>query len=110
MWLDLPNPGEAWGARDRSLAEALTVHDQSLNEAGIPSWLARDPERRFVVDEVVDGALAVLDEARDEMGRGGGKNYGVRLVVVESDHPKPQIDQPVVESTTPPRSRDEMLG
>lgn len=110
MWLDLPNPGEAWGARDRSLAEALTVHEQSLNEAGIPSWLARDPDRHFAVDEVTDGALAALDEARDEMGRGGGKNYGVRLVVVESDHPKPQVDRPVVEAKAESRSRDEMLG
>lgn len=72
-----------WSARDRSLAEALLTHQDSLNGIGIPTWIAQDPTREFVVDEVVDGAMAALDEAREEYGRSEGKNYGLQLLVVE---------------------------
>lgn len=110
MWLNLPNPGEGWNARDRSLAEALTVYEDSLNPMGIPSWIARDPERSWVPDEIVDGSLAVLEEARDEMSKGQGKNYGVRLVVVESDRPRTHAQRPVSPDLSARRNRDEALG
>lgn len=109
VWLDLPNRSDGWDTRDRSLAEALTVYEQSLNDVGLPSWIARDPARRFVIDEVVDGSLAALDEGRDEMSKGGGKNYGVRLVVVEADEPTPLTDSQPVEQQVQ-RTRDETLG
>lgn len=73
--------------RDRCLAEALIVHDDSLNELGIPSWIARDPQRSWMLDEVNDLAMAELEAGREEMGGGKGKNFGVRLTVVQSDQP-----------------------
>lgn len=51
-----------WSARDRSLAEMLLVYERSLNAVGIPSWIAQDPEREWVPDEVVDGAMAALEK------------------------------------------------
>lgn len=87
------------------------MHRQdALNTVGIPSWVARDPERHFMVDEVVDGALAVLDEAQREMSKAGGDNDGVRLVVVETDRPHPDSDRPAVDPERPSRNRDEVLG
>lgn len=76
-----------WSARDRSLAEALLTHQDSLNPLGIPTWIAQDATREFVVDETVDGAMAALDEAREEYSRGEGKNYGLQLLVVEKAVP-----------------------
>lgn len=71
-----------WSRRDRGLAEGLLTYEASLNPVGIPVHLARDPGRRFGLDEVMDHSMAVLEEAQDEYARPGGqKQYGLRLVV-----------------------------
>lgn len=64
------------------------MYEQSLNRHGIPSWLAQDPDRQFMVDEVNDLAEAVFEEADVEGRKGGGLGYGVRLVVLDKG-PKP---------------------
>lgn len=104
-------PQQYWRlpAVDRSLIEAHLYRQDALNLVGVPSWIARDPERHFVVDEVVDGALAVLDEAQDEMSHGGGKNYGVRLTVIETDQPTSPAERLAIEPERK-RNRDETLG
>lgn len=70
-----------WSARDRGLAEALVWYERDLDEHGLPSHIAHDPERSWEVDEIVNHPAAVLAEAHDEMRDGKGKNYGVRLTV-----------------------------
>ena len=76
-----------WGPVDRCLAEALLAYEGSLNEVGVPSWVARDPGREWVLDEVVDLTMAALEEGRDEMSRSEVPQRGVRLTVVERPRP-----------------------
>lgn len=69
-----------WTVRDRVLAEALQYLDASLNGVGLPPWVARDSDRRFVVDEVMDYAMGVLEQAqKDEKNPAPG----MRLVVLD---------------------------
>lgn len=75
--------GKGWSRVDRVLAEGLEHYESSLNRLGIPSWVARDPDRRFVVDEIVDQSLAVLEEAQAEASGGDTPQHGLLLAVVE---------------------------
>jgi hypothetical protein len=62
----------------------LLAYEASLNPLGIPAHIARDPNRRFGLDEVVDQSMAVLEEAQDEYAAPGGqKQHGLRLVVID---------------------------
>lgn len=72
-----------WSKRDRGLAEGLLTYEESLNPIGIPAHIARDKGRKFVIDEIYDGSLAVLDEAQEEARKGEGLGHGVRLTVVD---------------------------
>lgn len=69
-------------AVDRGLCEAEIVYEDSLNEAGIPAWIAEDPEIEFTIDERLDNAVAALDQAREEY-RKGTPAPGLKLVVVQ---------------------------
>lgn len=77
-----------WSRRDRALAEGLLVYETSLNPVGLPPHIARDRDRRFTVDEVVDQSMATLEEAQAEYrsspdGKPRPPTPGLRLVVVD---------------------------
>ena len=72
-----------WSKRSRALAEGLVLYEGSIGPHGLPRHIAQDRGRKFVVDEVYDGAQAALDEAREEYSRGNGLGHGVSLVVVD---------------------------
>lgn len=77
--------GGRWSSVDRTLAEGLEEYEASLNSLGIPFWIARDSERRFTVDEIVDHSIALLEETRAEMGKGDGEgeNYGLLIAIAD---------------------------
>lgn len=72
-----------WSARDRTLAETLLEYESSLNQVGLPSWIARDEDRRFVVDELMDHSLATYEQAVEEYERGKSDTKGLQLVVLD---------------------------
>ncbi len=78
-----------WSRRNRGLAEGLIVYEESLNDLGIPSWIARDPAREWDTDEVMDYPAAAVGEVRDEYASGGKPNHGLRIVVM------PKVSRPV---------------
>jgi hypothetical protein len=57
-----------WTPRDRALAAGLLAYEASLNEVGIPSWIAQDPEIDgwYEVEEYEDYVAAALDRWRQE--------------------------------------------
>lgn len=75
--------GRAWSSVDRALAEGLDYYEASLNPLGIPAWIARDPDRKFTVDEAVDQAMAVYEEAQEEMRKGESATPGLILGVID---------------------------
>jgi hypothetical protein len=79
----LGKPNRPWTNRDRALSQGLVFYEQSLNSAGVPSWIAQDPERKFAVDEVVDFALETLESTQEDYQRGGTNQKGLRLVLVD---------------------------
>lgn len=82
MYLGLPNPGETWTNRDRCLAEALLVVERSLNDLGVPSWIAQDPALEWEPDETVDEVVATYERHRAELSRGdGGIPPGIAITV-----------------------------
>lgn len=87
-----------WSRRDRGLAEGLLTYEASLNPIGLPPHIARDPNRRFGLDEVVDQSMALLEETQAEYQRADGeRQYGLRLIVKD-------------EGPIPDRSRDRKGG
>lgn len=86
--LGVTDPGGTWTSRDRCLTEALLFHEDSLNDQGVPAWIAQDPDREWTIDEIVDHPAAALEEAREEYQRGEGKNHGLHLIVVEKARPQ----------------------
>jgi hypothetical protein len=55
------------------------MYEGSLGEHGLPTWIAQDPHRKFVIDEIEDEAQAVLDAARKD-----NLNPGVQLRIVDA--------------------------
>jgi hypothetical protein len=83
VYLGLARGKARWTVRDRCLAEALLHYERSLNSLGMPDWIALDPEREWVIDEVgIDKAAAVLEEAHEEYRKGQSQAKGLRLAVV----------------------------
>ncbi len=72
-----------WTRQDRALSEALLEYEKSLNSVGIPWLIASDPEREFVVDEDMDYAAGVYEEAESEYRKGDNVSPGLRLVVLD---------------------------
>lgn len=74
-----------WSGRDRGLAEGLLIYEGGLNPVGLPPHIARDKDRRFNVEEVIDQAMATLEETQAEYRVGDAKpTPGLRLVVVDN--------------------------
>lgn len=71
---------DRWSARDRGLAEGLLLYEDSLNAAGLPPHIAQDPDRKFVLDEQHDHAMAVLE--REQQREDHKPEPGVRLTVL----------------------------
>jgi len=55
------------------------MYESSLNDLGYPSWIAQDPDRKFVLDEITDETVALLEKAQ----KTEQLNPGVRLRVVD---------------------------
>jgi hypothetical protein len=74
-----------WSARDRGLAEALIVHEESIGPHGIPWRDALNDENDgwFEAEEVTDYAQAALDRWHKEH-QGKDAEPGTRLVVVDT--------------------------
>lgn len=79
----LGSKGKQWTRVDRVLAEGLLTYEASLNAHGIPWDRASDPDRKFVIDEAIDYAAQVYDEAVEEYRKGDDVEKGLRLVVVD---------------------------
>lgn len=75
--------GGRWSSVDRTLAEGLEEYEASLNSLGIPFWIARDSDRKFTVDEIVDHSVALLEETRAEMGKGDGEQHGLLIAIAD---------------------------
>ncbi|ROR95982.1 hypothetical protein EDD28_0552 [Salana multivorans] len=90
--------GKRWTGRDRALAEGLEEYEASLNPVGIPSWIARDPSRRFTVDENVDRAMAVYEEAQEGIRKSDVDTPGLILAVLEVSS---EVTAPSTTSTAP---------
>ncbi|MBN8882625.1 MAG: hypothetical protein J0H73_09960 [Salana multivorans] len=85
--------GKRWTGRDRALAEGLAEYEASLNPVGIPSWLARD-----TVDENVDRAMAVYEEAQEGIRKSDVDTPGLILAVLEVSS---EVTAPSTTSTAP---------
>lgn len=72
-----------WTRQDRVLSEALLEYEKGLTSDGLPWYVASDPEREFVLDELVDEAAAVREEAEAEYRKGNNVSPGMRLVVLD---------------------------
>jgi len=71
-----------WTVRDRILAMAIRVYDGSIGEHGLPSHIAQDANRRFVVEELWDEAANVLAKEQEKMQQ-SKPEPGTRLIVVD---------------------------
>jgi hypothetical protein len=49
-----------WSVRDRALAEGLLEYERSLNQHGIPSWIAEDGTIPWETDEKIDYTVSQL--------------------------------------------------
>ena len=68
-WGVRPTKFLRWSARDRIMAQALIAYESQVDpETGLPMFIAEDSDRRFVVDEHMNRAAAVLHGARKNSG------------------------------------------
>jgi hypothetical protein len=75
---------QKWSRRSRGLAEGLILHEDGLNQIGIPAHIARDPNRRFGIDEVTDQSMALLEQTKAEYAKPGATpQFGLRIVVTD---------------------------
>lgn len=84
VYLGLVKPGEPWGKKSRALAEGLMLHEEQINEFGIPLRFATDPEMDGwyeVDDETVDYSVAALEEYRKNTK---SPEPGARLAIVNT--------------------------
>lgn len=96
MYLGKKEPGTAWSLRSRSLAEGLTLYEESINEFGIPLREAYDPERDGwyeVDDTTIDFAVAAMETYRKTTK---DQEPGVQLTVKdtwEGEEARPEAAQ-----------------
>lgn len=65
------------------MAEGLLEYEASLNQQGIPSWIAQDTDRVWDVDEVIDNVASALGRAQKEYQGNEHVDPGLRLVPIE---------------------------
>lgn len=74
--------GDGWTVVDRCLSEALVLYDASLNEHGVPAWIAQDPDRVWEPDDVVDHVSRVIETYRADIPD-NEQNRGLRVMARE---------------------------
>jgi len=66
-----------WDRRDQILAQALLTYEGSIGDHGLPTWIAQDPHRKLMIDELTDEASALLENAQKDAQPAPGLRFRV---------------------------------